>query len=343
MTTAPPLPAPPGAVSVIIPTFNCAAYIGDAIRSVLTQTHRPHEILVVDDGSTDATAAVVAACGDRVRYLRQANAGVAVARNTGLRMASGDAVAFLDADDWWEPEKLAIQMQVVAACPDVDLVCSDFSLVDDRGERRQARYVKDKYRVFKAYGLDWPDMFPSRLELPDGAGVVFHGRAFPALYLGNFLNTSSVVLRRRAIARAGEFTATLRTQEDYEYWLRVASGGGMAYVDRPLLAFRRRDGQLTAADQQVRLNEDMLSVVQAMAPTARAVMPAAQVASRVSERAVAVALARLGAGDAPGARRGLRIALKSRPLSTTALALYVGSWLPPGFVDRLRRTVRGRR
>ena len=329
-------------VSVVIPTFNCAAYIGAAIESALGQTHRPHEILVVDDGSTDGTEAVVATFGTRVRYLRQANGGVAAARNTGLREASGDAIAFLDADDFWEPDKLAVQLAVFAACPDVDLVCADFSLVSERGEERQRSYVKGKYRVFRSYGLDWPDIFPARLELADGA-CVYHGRPLPSLFLGNFVNTSSVLLRRRAVERAGEFSATLRTQEDYEYWLRVAAGGGVAYVDRPLLAFRRREGQLTAADQYVRLTEDMLTVVLAMAPAARGVMTTARISDRICERAVAVAKARLVAGDASGARRALRTAFAHRAFSPLPAVVWAWSWLPARVADNVRRSVRGRR
>lgn len=97
-------------VSVIIPTYNYARYLGEAIDSALGQTLAPLEVIVVDDGSTDDTPELLAAYGDRIRVLRQKNAGVAVARNSGIAAARGEYVAFLDADDTWLPRKLELQM-----------------------------------------------------------------------------------------------------------------------------------------------------------------------------------------------------------------------------------------
>jgi glycosyltransferase involved in cell wall biosynthesis len=108
-------------VSCIIPTFNCAHYVGEAIDSVLAQSYRPTEIIVVDDGSTDGTADVVAAYEKHVRYLRQTNTGPASARNYGLRVASGDFMALLDADDIWHPEKLDRQMSCFRDRPELDI------------------------------------------------------------------------------------------------------------------------------------------------------------------------------------------------------------------------------
>ncbi|HEX3110532.1 MAG TPA: glycosyltransferase family A protein, partial [Thermoanaerobaculia bacterium] len=97
-------------VSVVIPSYNYARYLGEAIDSALGQTLPPLEVIVVDDGSTDDTPAVLAAYGDRIRVLRQKNAGVAVARNSGIAAARGECVAFLDADDVWLPRKLELQI-----------------------------------------------------------------------------------------------------------------------------------------------------------------------------------------------------------------------------------------
>jgi glycosyltransferase involved in cell wall biosynthesis len=107
-------------VTCIVPVFNCEAYLAESIDSILAQAHRPLEIIVVDDGSTDGTAAVIDSFGDKVRGLRQANAGPAVARNTGLAAAHGDFIAFNDSDDLWAPEKLAVQLALLDAKPDLD-------------------------------------------------------------------------------------------------------------------------------------------------------------------------------------------------------------------------------
>ena len=108
-------------VSCIIPAFNSARYVGEAIESALAQTYPPAEIIVIDDGSTDGTADVVAAYKNHVRYLRQTNAGPAAARNFGLRVASGDFMALLDADDIWHPEKLDRQMSCFRERPELDI------------------------------------------------------------------------------------------------------------------------------------------------------------------------------------------------------------------------------
>jgi glycosyltransferase involved in cell wall biosynthesis len=109
-------------VSVVIPAFEAERYVGAAIESVLAQGYEPLEIVVVDDGSTDGTAAAVARYGDRVHHHAQEHAGIGAARNRGVALARGDLIAFLDADDLWAPNKLARQTAALAADPALDLV-----------------------------------------------------------------------------------------------------------------------------------------------------------------------------------------------------------------------------
>jgi glycosyltransferase involved in cell wall biosynthesis len=104
-------------ISVVIPCYNAAAYVGEAVRSVLTQTLPPHEVIVIDDGSTDASATVLSEFGSSVTLVRQTNQGVAAAVNLGVSKARGEAIAFLDADDVWLPDKLERQVAVLMAEP----------------------------------------------------------------------------------------------------------------------------------------------------------------------------------------------------------------------------------
>ena len=108
-------------ISCIVPVFNGERYLGKALESILKQTYQPLEIIVVNDGSTDGTAAVAARYGDQIHYVRQNNAGAPTARNLGLSVARGEFVAFLDSDDLWHPEKLERQMARFDACPQIDL------------------------------------------------------------------------------------------------------------------------------------------------------------------------------------------------------------------------------
>jgi glycosyltransferase involved in cell wall biosynthesis len=116
-------------VSVVIPAFNAARYLGEALDSVFGQTLTDLELVVVDDGSTDETPQVVQGYGSRVRYVRQPNAGVASARNRGVAESSGRYVAFLDADDVWLPGKLERQLEALAARPSARVCHSDFDLM----------------------------------------------------------------------------------------------------------------------------------------------------------------------------------------------------------------------
>ena len=122
-------------VTVVIPSYNGVRYLGEAIESVLAQTHRSLETVVVDDGSVDETRALVARYGDRVRYLHQENRGLAAARNTGIRAARGTYLAFLDHDDRYLPEKIARQVAVFRERPPVGLVHTGWHFIDEHGRR----------------------------------------------------------------------------------------------------------------------------------------------------------------------------------------------------------------
>jgi glycosyltransferase involved in cell wall biosynthesis len=213
-------------VSVIIPTYNSAAYLVEAVRSVLAQTWQDFEILVVDDGSTDGTADALGAFRERVRYLRQDRAGPAVARNRAILSARGKYVAFLDADDVWLPPKVARQVALMNARPELVLSYTDFS----RGpEGVAAGESQLKHYAHKATG----DVF------------------YP-LFRTNFIHTSTVLVRREALAGSGLFDPGLRGSEDIELWLRLARRGEFGCVEEVLTAVRRHAGNTTKTLEFVR-------------------------------------------------------------------------------------------
>jgi glycosyltransferase involved in cell wall biosynthesis len=180
-------------VSVIIPAYNAAATLKRAVSSALTQDHPALEIVVVDDGSTDETPAVISKLGSRVRALRQLNQGVSAARNAGIRAASGELIAFLDADDEWLPGKTRRQVELFARHPQVGLVYGHALRIDREGCEC--------------------GILP-RDEGPD---------TYPHLFHSNRIPTSTVVVRRDVLERAGGFIETLRVAEDYDLWLRIAA------------------------------------------------------------------------------------------------------------------------
>ena len=113
-------------ISCIVPVYNGERYLGETLDSVIAQTHRPIEVIAVDDGSTDGSSEIIRGYGDRVRVVRQPNTGESAARNAGLEAAHGELVAFLDADDLWLPEKLALQLARLAARPELDISLTRF-------------------------------------------------------------------------------------------------------------------------------------------------------------------------------------------------------------------------
>ena len=207
-------------VSVVMPAFNVARFIADAVRSVLTQSLTDLELIIVDDGSTDGTLDRLEPFDDpRLRVVAQANAGSSAARNAGLRDASGYYVAFLDADDWWRRDKLQRHVDVLDAHPDVDLTFSRSQIVDEGGRAtgRTSRRVSGRV-------------------------------SFRQLLIENVVNNgSAVVMRRDALRRVGRFDTALRACVDLDLWLRVARlrPHNCLCLDEVLTVYRMRQGQIT--------------------------------------------------------------------------------------------------
>jgi GT2 family glycosyltransferase len=215
----PDLVTPPR-VSAVITTYNYERYVAAAIESVLGQTVPPDEVVVVDDGSTDGTAAVVAGYAGRgVRYIHQANAGAGAARNRGIRETRGELIAFLDADDCWLPDKLERQLAHLRRYPAVGLVTGD------------------EWQVF---GADRPPVREYRRP-------AHAARLYPRILIENLVGNPSLVLVRRAcFAQVGEFDETLPLGQDWEMWIRIARAYPIGVIDVPLIEFLQHDGSLTA-------------------------------------------------------------------------------------------------
>lgn len=201
-----------GRVSVVLPTYNRATLVGRAIDSALSQTAAELcEIIVVDDGSTDNTAEVVAAYGSRVRYLRQPNAGVSAARNAGIAASTGEFIAFLDSDDLWEPDKIERQLAALRRWPEAVLV----------GGRAADRFADGSVRLHPL----------PRITLDEPMDL------FPALLQTNFLATLTVMVRRVALAGMELFPEDVQRFEDYHLWVRLACRGPGVYLSAPLATY----------------------------------------------------------------------------------------------------------
>jgi glycosyltransferase involved in cell wall biosynthesis len=209
-------------VSVVIPAYNAEAFLGETLDSVLAQTYPNLEVIVVDDGSTDATPQLLEKYSDRIRVLRQANAGQAAARNYGAREAHGELLAFLDSDDLWDPDKIARQVALLARFPTALAVYCDHRTIDARGQPIASN---------AAQGYPRPS-----------------GDILRALLLGPCIITPGLVLlRRHAFDMTSGFDETplMRGHEDYALWLRLATQGSFVYSPDTLVSYRRHKQQAT--------------------------------------------------------------------------------------------------
>jgi glycosyltransferase involved in cell wall biosynthesis len=306
----------PGAalrVSVIVPVYH-AAFLDEALDSVFRQTRQPDEVIVVDDGSPEwpLLSRAIHRFEKRITLLRQLNGGAASARNNGLRAATGDFVAFLDADDQWQQNFLEEQAAFLTANPSVDLVYAD------------ARVIGNTPAAGRTFMTMCPSRGPVTLEslLAQQCNVL----------------TSTVVVRRSLVMKAGLFDIALRRGQDFDLWLRLVAGGAEVRYQKHVLALRRLHGDNLSG---TRLNE--LERALHVFGKAMQVLPLTERERAVAERRVRELEAdlarehgkeRLVSGDFRGAIRSLEQALRVIP-SWKLKAARLGLLLAPKLVRRV--------
>jgi len=247
-------------VSFVIPAYNAAATIRAAVESALAQTYPPLETIVVDDGSTDGTAERVAAFGHSVRVVRSAHEGLGQARWLGHESASGDLVAWLDADDVAWPDRIMAQVAAFQALPEVVLVSSDFRSVH-RGEVEPDRRLREYYS--SARPLE--EIYPGRADLPGRMDEVWWGDIQSELIYGNLVHPPTVTVRRETFLKFAPFPRRLSVAEDWLTILGLARGGPFAFLDRPLIDYHRSGAQMSAADKAAQHARDILAATEAVA------------------------------------------------------------------------------
>ena len=309
-------------VSVVIPAYAASKHIEEALRSVLGQSYAPYEIIVVNDGSpdTEELRKVLEPYGDRIVYLKQENRGPGGARNTGVRKAEGQYVAFLDSDDIWMPHHLDSQVTLLEGPERPDLVYGNVRIFGDSplaGETTMERHPSEGRVTFRA--------------LLEGTCTV---------------TTTSVVARRSKLVDAGLFDESFRLSEDFDLWLRMAhSGCRMAYQNQVLAHHREHAGSLTA--KSGRLQQEQIRVLEKLLVR----LPLTEdernlVRRRISSQKAKLALVRtkghLAEGDYEAARRHIRKASQVIP-SFKYLIARAGLRLAPGLLQKALTAVNRRR
>jgi len=235
-------------VSVVVATYNMGHYLPEAVRSILDQSHRNVEVLVIDDGSTDDTPAVAAALAadPRVVVHRQPNGGQAKAKNRGIELARGDYIAFLDADDAWLPGKLERQLPLFRGRPEVGVVYSDYENMDEKSQR-----------------------------MPKPPGRLRRGQVSGALLIENFVSFPTAVVRRECIEKLGSFDLTYGMGIDYDLWLRISAHYEFDFIGDPTVRYRIWSGQMSKNYRK--RYESAIRIMQAFLDRHPRVVPAATV------------------------------------------------------------------
>ena len=227
-------------VSVIIPTYNRAHYLGEAIASILNQDIQDCqiEIIVVDDGSTDDTKEVIREFGNTVKYIYQDNRGAGPARNRGINEAAGEWVAFLDSDDRWLPDKLALQFLVLDAFPAYNAIHSEFLIFDEEGiltDKGLQYWLSDPYIWEK---ILWDDIYSERHESTDydiraerGSFSIYTGNIFAAQLKACCISNWTLLVRRDCLETEIRFPENYKLYEDYWFVCRLTEKHAVIFMD----------------------------------------------------------------------------------------------------------------
>ncbi|NWG32056.1 MAG: glycosyltransferase [Rhodocyclaceae bacterium] len=293
-------------ISVVIPAYNAERFVLDALRSVIDQDWPTIEILLIDDGSTDKTVDLVKKETPQVTILQQANAGVAAARNTGLKAAKGEMICFLDADDGWFSGKLEAQVDYLEKHPEVGIVYHRWQVWDPEKNPRPEQ--------------------PSHAQTSNEIDATLSGWIYPQLLLDCIVHTSTVMMRREVFEKIGFFDPTLEIGEDYDYWLRASRHFQFHKLARVYSYYRQSPDSLTRSPKSKNYGYDLIA--RAVAQWGRvspdgSVVPGYALDQRLAELAYGFGYAHYHRGSMMKAKESFARVLRHQPGNWRALAYWM--------------------
>lgn len=280
-------------VSVVIATYNRANFLRQTIESVLNQSFRDFELIVVDDGSTDDTRRLIDSCGPKIRYYYQENRGPAAARNLGVRQARATWLAFQDSDDLSTPDHLQVLHDYVEAHPECAMVFANGVYLGGREHSRETIIPARKSRRLAAEGVRLNDLFEKSIA-----------------------RLQAALVSKAAYGAAGGMNESLRVCHDLDLFLRLCAKFPVAYLDRVVFQYRKHEGNITR-DEEVRLTEN-IKVIENLVrdfPAVSKVLGHRRVAQRTGYRYYRLAKGRWKRNEIDAARQALRAAILLCPLS----------------------------
>jgi len=229
-------------VSIIMPAYNCGEYIRDAVCSVLIQTERSFELIVVNDGSTDNTLQIIdslAANDQRIKVISQSNSGKpSIARNTGIKLAQGEYICFLDADDLYHPDKIKKSLELLDKYPEITAAFNDMKLIAKDGTEYESSFLGG--RDFKQLASRYLTCAEDNIYLCSERFYSFMSTHFVAI------STDTIMIRRSVLEQEGLlFPTDVAIGEDTEMWFRLAKGRKLAFIDAILSYYRQHETSIT--------------------------------------------------------------------------------------------------
>jgi glycosyltransferase involved in cell wall biosynthesis len=322
-------------VSVIIPAYNSENHIRFAIESALSQTFKPHEIIVINDCSEDDTLGVVCSYGNKINLINiERNRGVSHARNVGILTAKGDFLAFLDADDLWDKTKLETQLKAFDINSKIGMVFTNFRICDKNFKNIYSNGIKVKYPIFADYKYKIRDILHNQSNIAFNINNeshrfdIFWGNADKHLLMGNFINTSSVILKKNSINNSMMFNENLLSQEDYDFWIKLSRKTSFAYIDRALVTWNRHEGNLTRLSQRVSILIPSIDIVQNNRSHLIQHFGIKTANTRLYNMYVVLSKIYLSNFEGKSSRVYIKKALSLNPFSIYCLFLYLFSFLP---------------
>ena len=300
-------------ISVIIPTYNSGIFIGEAIHSVLCQTCTDYEIIVIDDGSTDNTREIIEKNFPQVRYFYIPNQGVSRARNYGIRMARGEFIAFLDADDLWLPEKLEKQLEVFKADQELMLVFTEHRVFDTNGFRKQLFFKKKR---------------------------LMKGDIVKNIFFYSHVTTSTVVVRRHVFQEVGFFEENLKAAEDDNLWMRIALKFRIHLIDEVLVNYRWTEKSLSRTAANL-FDGDLknIELIEKKHKDLRKHLGQANIRRKKSDIYNFYGYFFFSKGDHAMAKRYLIKSIAFYP-HIGSIIYYIFSFFPPSFIENIRHVKR---
>ena len=284
-------------VSIVMPTYNCAAYLPESIESILAQTYDAYEIVVIDDGSSDNTKLVLEPYSEKIRYIDLGrNEGLPTARNLGIQSAKGEYVAFLDADDIWMPEKLKMSIDQFLKNPDAGMVYSKHINIDSKSQ-----FLEGKIRR----------------TLPSG-------NIFLQLFFEqNFIICSSVVVRKEVFNKTALFDFELENCQDWDMWLRIAFYYKAIGIDVPLVKYRHSSKSLSKnRDNVLKYQKVIIDKIYTMFKDSDNGISGKMYKKRLAAHYAKIGRHYMRTGDKAAAREHFRLSLKMDPINIRTLRYY---------------------